>query len=64
MRGVSVEGTLSSTSQRDAILPPVAPVRHIMVMPFSFAISMAFRILGEFPEVLRATSTSPGRPAA
>ena len=59
MRGVSVEGTSSRMSLKEAILPPPAPVNPMVRTPFALADSKAMMMLAEFPEVDNPTNTSP-----
>src|ERR1700722_14851009 len=52
------------TSARALSLPPEAPVRTRTGMFLARATSAARQTLEEFPDVLRAASTSPARPNA
>ena len=57
--GVQLLGTLSRTSQQSFINPPLAPVIPTTLTFSCLAVSIAFKIFFELPEVLMANNTSP-----
>ena len=61
---VTVDGTITLMSASAAILPPLLPVKAIVVMRSSLASSSALMQLRELPEVEMARSTSPSSPSA
>jgi hypothetical protein len=57
--GVESDGACRQTSQRNAISPPVLPVKPTMVSRFCRAAPIARKMFGERPEVDIAIKTSP-----
>jgi hypothetical protein len=62
IRGVSSEGTRRQISQVSFIIPPSCPVKPMAMISFLLAVSIPFRIFGEFPDELIPRKISPGLP--